>query len=295
MKLVKIFLPICLLMATLTHAQETIELYSAQIPNSKISSVKEESDNGIYKGVTIPTLEIFLPEKDKANGTGVIICPGGGYAVIVYEAEGIRTAKEFAKHGIAAFILKYRLPNDSSMLDKKNGPLQDALQAMKIVRENTEKWNLNKNKIGIMGFSAGGHLASTAATHFDMKIIENAEGINLRPDFQILIYPVISMREILTHKGSRYNLLGDNPTEEITNLFSNELQVNEKTPPAYITHTGDDVVVTVDNSLEYYKALQKFNIPTEIHIYPKGNHGFVLSQITEKWMEPIINWLNINN
>ncbi|MBK8946132.1 MAG: alpha/beta hydrolase [Ignavibacteriae bacterium] len=282
---------IFLVITSYAKAQEIIELYSGVIPNSKKSNMKEEFKNGMFSKVTIPTLEIFLSQKDKNTGSAVIICPGGGYGVVVYEMEGIKTAKEFAKNGVNAFLLKYRLPNDSIMIDKKIGPLQDVLQAIKIVKENSEKWGIDKSKIGIMGFSAGGHLASTAATHFDMQIIENNSNINLRPDFQILIYPVISMQEGLTHLGSRENLLGKNPTKELIDFYSNELQVNENIPPAYITHTGDDKVVDVENSLEYYNALKKKNVPAEMHIYPKGNHGFVLSQPIEEWMQPILKWL----
>jgi len=205
--------------------------------------------------------------------------------------EGIKTAQEFAKNGITTFILKYRLPNDSTMIDKKIGPLQDAQQSIKIIRENSDKWGIDKNKIGIMGFSAGGHLASTAATHFEEAVIENIENTNLRPDFQILIYPVISMQDSLTHLGSRENLLGKNPSKELIDFYSNETQINENTPPAYITHTGDDTVVDVANSLEYYKSLKKNNVPTEMHIYPKGNHGFVLSQSIEDWVLPIVKWM----
>lgn len=291
MKLIKNFMIIFLVITSYAKAQEIIELYSGVIPNSKKSNMKEEFKNGMFSKVTIPTLEIFLSQKDKNTGSAVIICPGGGYGVVVYEMEGIKTAKEFAKNGVNAFLLKYRLPNDSIMIDKKIGPLQDVLQAIKIVKENSEKWGIDKSKIGIMGFSAGGHLASTAATHFDMQIIENNSNINLRPDFQILIYPVISMQEGLTHLGSRENLLGKNPTKELIDFYSNELQVNENIPPAYITHTGDDKVVDVENSLEYYNALKKKNVPAEMHIYPKGNHGFVLSQPIEEWMQPILKWL----
>ncbi|MCB0744266.1 MAG: alpha/beta hydrolase [Ignavibacteriae bacterium] len=295
MKLVKKFILIFLVITSLTKAQEIIDLYSGEIPNSKESTIKEEYKNGMFSNVTNPTLEIYPPEKEKQTGTAVVICPGGGYGVVVYEMEGIKTAKEFANNGVNAFLLKYRLPNDSIMIDKKVGPLQDALQAIKLVRENSEKWGIDKNKVGIMGFSAGGHLASTAATHFDMQIIENSNNINLRPDFQILIYPVISMQDKLTHLGSRENLLGKNPTQEFVDIYSNELQVIENTPPAYITHTGDDNVVDVANSLEYYKSLKKNDVPAEMHIYPKGNHGFVLSQPTEEWMEPIIKWLKKQN
>ena len=282
--------------------QEIVSLYSGPVPNSKNSEIKETGggqSSGVFAGVTHPTLEIYLPEKGKSTGAGVIICPGGGYGVVVYEAEGIRTAKEFAKNGVAAFVLKYRIPNDSTMVDKKIGPLQDAQQAIRIVREHCSEWRIDKNKVGIMGFSAGGHLASTVATHFRRAYIENNDSTNLRPDYQILIYPVISMQESLTHRGSRMNLLGANPSKETVDQFSNELQVDENSPPAYITQAEDDNVVDVDNSIIYFEKLKQHKVPAELHIYPKGNHGFVLFQPTEEWMMPILKWMKksqwINN
>jgi acetyl esterase/lipase len=293
MKTIKLCIAILLLLSFAVKAQEVINLYSGVIPNSKESNIKETWNEkaGFYRNVINPTMQIYLPDEEKSNGTAVVICPGGGYSVVVFNAEGVRTAEEFAKNGVAAFVLKYRLPNDTTMIDKKIGPLQDAQQAIKIVRDNAAKWDIDKNKIGIMGFSAGGHLASTEATHFDKAYIENDTGTSLRPDFQILVYPVISMQDSLTHAGSKYQLLGENPSQEITDLFSNELQVNNDTPPAYITQAGDDAVVDVDNSIEYYEALRHHNVPAEMHLFPKGNHGFVLFQPTEEWMKPIFNWM----
>ena len=293
METIKLCIATLLLLSFAVKAQEVINLYQSEIPNSKESEIKETRNEkaGFYKNVINPTLQIYLPDKEKSSGAAVVICPGGGYGVVVFNAEGVRTAEEFAKNGVAAFVLKYRLPNDTTMIDKKIGPLQDAQQAIKIVRDNAAKWDIDKNKIGIMGFSAGGHLASTEATHFDKAYIENDTGTSLRPDFQILVYPVISMQDTLTHAGSKLNLLGENPSQEITELFSNELQVDENTPQAYITHAGDDVVVNVDNSIIYYEALRHHKVPAEMHIYPKGNHGFVLFQPTEEWMKPIFKWL----
>ena len=293
METIKLCIATLLLLSFAVKAQEVINLYQSEIPNSKESEIKETRNEkaGFYKNVINPTLQIYLPDKEKSSGAAVVICPGGGYGVVVFNAEGVRTAEEFAKNGVAAFVLKYRLPNDTTMIDKKIGPLQDAQQAIKIVRDNAAKWDIDKNKIGIMGFSAGGHLASTEATHFDKAYIENDSGTSLRPDFQILVYPVISMQDTLTHAGSKLNLLGENPSQEITELFSNELQVDENTPQAYITHAGDDVVVNVDNSIIYYEALRHHKVPAEMHIYPKGNHGFVLFQPTEEWMKPIFKWL----
>ena len=291
MKILKICLVLLFMFSLSMKAQEIINLYPGDVPNSKESNIKEVERSGMFSGVTKPTLEIYLPEKENATGAAVVICPGGGYAVVVYQGEGIKTAKEFERNGIAAFVLKYRLPNDTTMLDKKIGPLQDAQQAIKVVRENAAKWEIDINKVGIMGFSAGGHLASTEATHYRKAVIENNNNTNLRPDFQILIYPVISMQDSLTHKGSRDGLLGEHPSKEIVDEFSNELQVDENTPPAYITQAGDDKVVDVDNSIVYWEALRHHNVSAELHIYPKGNHGFVLRQPTEEWMKPIIKWI----
>jgi acetyl esterase/lipase len=271
------------------NAQEIINLYTGKIPNTKVNNVKEVFVNGMFRGVTAPTLEVYLPEKDKATGTAVVICPGGGYSVVVYQGEGISTAKEFAKNGIAAFVLKYRLPDDSTMVDKSIGPLQDAQQAIKVVRENAAKWGINPGKIGIIGFSAGGHLASTEATHYSKALIENSNNTSLRPDFQILVYPVISMQDALTHKDSRTQLLGKNPSKETIDLYSNELQINENTPPAYLTHAADDNLVDVDNSISYFERLRHSKVPVEMHIYPKGGHGFVFRH--EGWMEPLFKWI----
>ena len=272
-------------------AQEIIPLYKESVPNSNVipADVKESFGGGMYRNVTNPTLEVYLPEKGKETGAAVVVCAGGGYSVIVYNGEGLSTAKEFAKNGIAAFVLKYRLPSDVIMTDKSIGPLQDAQQAIKLVRENAAKWNVNPSKIGIIGFSAGGHLASTAATHFKKALIPNANNTSVRPDFQIVVYPVISMQEQLTHGGSRTQLLGNNPSKELVDLFSNELQVDETTPPAYITHAADDTTVDVDNSIGYFEALRKHKVPAEMHIFPKGNHGFVMRQ--KGWMEPLFKWI----
>ena len=279
------------------EAQQIINLYPGAIPNSKATGIKETSNSGMYRNVIIPTLEMYLPEKEKATGAAVVICPGGGYSVVVYQGEGISTAKELAKNGIAAFVLKYRLPDDSTMLDKKIGPLQDAQQAIKIVRENATQWGIDVHKVGIMGFSAGGHLASTEATHFKKSLVDNSDNTNLRPDFQILVYPVISMQDSLTHLDSRKQLLGNNPSKEIIDEFSNELQVDENTPPAYITHAGDDKLVDVDNSILYFEQLRHRKVAAELDVDQKGGHGFIFRH--QGWIEPLFKWMKdskwINN
>ncbi|GAB3509377.1 hypothetical protein GCM10027341_46340 [Spirosoma knui] len=277
-----------------TQAQEIIPLYSGTVPNAKTADVQESgAETGVLKNVTKPTLEFFKPAADKATGTAVIIIPGGGYGVVVYRGEGVGTAKALAEKGIAAFVLKYRLPSDAIMADKKIGPLQDAQQALKLVRENADKWGVDKNKVGIMGFSAGGHLASTAATHFEKAYIDNSSNTSLRPDFQVLIYPVISMQDSLAHGGSRDNLIGKNPSRPDIELFSNELQVRANTPPTYLTHAADDKLVDVDNSIVYFEKLRKQKVPVEMHIYPKGDHGFIFRH--PGWMEPLFAWMKQNN
>ena len=279
-----------------SSAQQIINLYPSAIPNSKPYPMKEISmeNNGQfigYRNISAPTLNVYLPDEKTATGTAVIICPGGGYGMESYRLEGAIIAEAFVRQGIAAFILKYRLPSDSTMIDKSIGPLQDAQQAIKTVRQHAAEWKLDTAKIGIMGFSAGGHLASTAGTHFDKSYIPNEEKISLRPNFMILIYPVISMTDELTHKGSRENLLGKNFAVEQITLFSNELHVNANTPPTWLTHTGDDKVVTVENSIRFYEELIRNKVPAEMHLYPKGNHGFVLSLPTDEWMQPLFSWM----
>ncbi len=259
------------------HAQEIINLYPGSVPNAKETTLPDVPQNlseGLVRRSIHPTLEIYLPQKEKATGTAVVICPGGGYSVIVYDGEGVQIAKAFAKHGVAAFVLKYRLPNDTFEINKTIAPLQDAQQAIKKVRDNAAKWNIDTAKVGIIGFSAGGHLASTAATHYRKALIENNSNTSLRPSFQVLVYPVISMQDSLTHAGSRKQLLGVQPTKETIDNYSNELQVDGNTPPAYLTHAADDIVVDVDNSILYFETLRHHHVPVEMHLYPTGGSWF---------------------
>jgi acetyl esterase/lipase len=294
--MLRLILFVLLLAAGRLNAQQTIPLYDGTVPNAIPYAMKEVrmENKGLflgYRNIAQPTLAVYLPEPGKGTGAAVVICPGGGYGMESYRLEGTVIADAFQKRGIAAFILKYRLPSDSIMQDKSVGPLQDAQQAIKTVRERAKAWDIDPAKIGIMGFSAGGHLASTAGTHFDHAFIPNEHNTSLRPDFMILVYPVISMTDELTHAGSRKNLLGNGPSAEQIKFFSNEMQVNEKTPPTWITHTGDDTVVPVDNSIRFYQALVKYKIPAEMHLYPSGNHGFVLKLPTDEWMKLLFEWM----
>jgi len=290
----KVFAMCALLLSSLAmKAQDVIPLYSGEIPNSKPYAMKEVTlMNGTgYSHISKPSLAVYLPPADNATGKAVIICPGGGYGMESYSLEGTVIAEAFVKQGIAAFVLKYRLPSDSIMQDKSIGPLQDAQQAISMVRQRCAEWKVDPGKIGIMGFSAGGHLASTAATHFDKSYIPNTDNISLRPDFLILVYPVISMTDGLTHRGSKENLLGRQPSADLVTLFSNELQITGNTPPTWLTHTGDDTAVPVENSIRFYQALIENRIPAEMHLYPKGNHGFILKLNPEDWMGPLFTWV----
>jgi acetyl esterase/lipase len=251
-------------------AQQEIPLYAGNIPNTtgaaneEYKKANDQVDSLTFK-VSIPTLTVFLPPKDKTNGTAVIICPGGGYGVLLTKREGSDVARAFNQQGVAAFVLKYRLPSDKTMKDRSIGPLQDAQRAIQMVRQKAAQWNIDPQKIGIMVFSAGGHLAATAGTHYDETLIDNAKAVSLRPDFMLLINPVISFTDSIGHTGSRDNLLGRMPTEKQIRRFSNELHINKTTPPAFLVHSNADAVVPVANSLAFYSALQRNGTTAGLH------------------------------
>jgi len=289
-----------LLAIQITVAQSSIPLYES-IPNSKPTLNKEKSviTDGILRisKVSIPSLTMYTPAVRNDKRCAVIICPGGGYGILAASHEGSDVARVFNEWGITAFVLKYRLPDDSIMIDKNIGPLQDAQRAIQLVRENAAKWNIDPRKIGIMGFSAGGHLAATASTHFTVPVIDNANNVSLRPDFSILAYPVISLTDSLAHMGSRNNLIGKDPSPEKIKEYSNDMQVTSQTPPAFLVHASDDKGVKPGNSIRYYEALLRNNIPAELHLYQKGGHGFGLNNKTtpDKWMERLKNWMQSSN
>jgi len=273
-----------------------VPLYAGTVPNNKAVPDRETAvtSNNVTRisKVLTPTLTIYRP--DKPNGQAVVICPGGGYSILAFDKEGTRVAEELNKWGVTAVVLKSRLPDDSLQPDRSLAPLQDAQEAIRYVRRHAKDWGIDARKIGIMGFSAGGHLASTAATHFNFKADPvTTDSTSCRPDFAILIYPVISFDSTITHKGSRNNLVGSNATEEKIRFFSNELQVNAQTPPSFLVHAGDDGAVPVDNSIRYYSACIKYKVPAELHLYPKGGHGFGLMNKTtnDHWPDRLRNWL----
>jgi acetyl esterase/lipase len=247
--------------------------------------------------VTSPTLDVYLPRSQNPCHSAIIVCPGGGYGRLAVDVEGSLVAAWLNELGITVFVLKYRLPSDAIMVNKTVGPLQDAQEAIRKVRSMANQWNLNRHKIGIMGFSAGGHLAATLSTHFDQKVYDTSDTTSARPDFTILVYPVISMDSAITHRGSRTNLLGEQPSSQQVERFSNELQVTSSTPPTFMVHATDDTAVPVLNSVKYLLALKKSNIPAELHIYESGGHGFGLgkSKRTESsWPEACQRWLQMH-
>ncbi len=287
-------------MITSTLAQPfKLELYpKGQIPNYRDVGEKEEIDTADIvriRKVQTPDITVYLPSKKNATGDAVIICPGGGYWILAYDWEGSDIAKFWNSKGVAAIVLKYRLPTSESQIEPHKSPLMDAQRAMRMVRFHAADWNINPERIGIMGFSAGGHLASTLSTHFDAgnpNSEDLIEQMSCRPDFSLLIYPVISFTGEYQHSGSRKALVGEDM--ELAEYYSNELQVTEDTPPAILIHSGDDKGVTVKNSILYYEALIRNGIPAELHVYPYGGHGYSLAVgkgYLSTWPERCNDWL----
>lgn len=284
------------LVITYCQAQQRIPLYDGTVPNARPAADRErEEANALVDTLTFhvsePSLTVFLPPPGKANGTAVIICPGGGYHVLLTKREGSDVARTFNELGVAAFVLRYRLPDDEIMVDKSIGPLQDAQQAIRLVRENASVWGIDPAKIGIMGFSAGGHLAATAGTHFKKDYVPNPQKTSLRPDFMLLINPVISMTDAVGHTGSRGNLLGNTPSVKQIGFFSNELQVDSLTPPTFLVHSDADVVVSVENSVFFYEALRKHRVTAGLHIYATGEHGFLTAPAFDEWFGRCVYWM----
>lgn len=282
-----------------TQAQnEIIQLWN-KIPdaiNATDYKEKETIKEGVIQNssfVSVPTLSIFVPKDVKPNQTAIIIFPGGGYSHLSMDKEGTKVANWLNSLGITAFVLKYRLPSDLIMKNKSIGPLQDAQKAMRYVRKNASKWNIDSTKIGTIGFSAGGHLASTLATHYDEKTYEDNSKTSARPDFSILIYPVISMESGITHKGSQTSLLGNNPSQSLIDSFSNEKKVTPQTPPTFLVHATDDAAVVPENSINYYLALKKNAVTSELHLYENGGHGFGLGvkETSKNWTKDCEEWL----
>lgn len=287
---------------TISYCQETsFPIWNKSIPSSIDApsylekEVIKEGELQSTSQVTTPLLYKYQPKKTDMNGSAVLIFPGGGYSHLAMYKEGKKVALWLNSLGITAFVLKYRLPTDRVMKDKTIGPLQDAQEAIRTIRRNAKEWNIDPTKIGVLGFSAGGHLASTLATHYLDKVYD-ADTISARPDFSILIYPVISMEEGITHNGSKVNLLGANAVKELVDKYSNEKQIDANTPKTFLIHASDDKVVPVENSIQYFMNLKKFNVPVEMHLYENGGHGFGLGTkgTHTEWPKACEKWLAEN-
>jgi acetyl esterase/lipase len=287
-----------LTMGAFGQTPSPMPLYPKGVPNSRPTPAGyvevTDANNWITK-VSIPTITPYLPEKGTANGAAIVIFPGGGYGGLANNHEGMAIAKAFNSIGVTAFLVKYRLPSDEIMVDKTIGPLQDAQRAIQIVRQGAAGWGVDPNRIGIIGFSAGGHLASTAGTHFDKMVIANPDNISVRPDFMMLIYPVISFGP-KAHLGSRENLIGKTPSQAMIDLYSNEKRVTANTPPTFLIHAQDDGAVPVENSLMMYEALTNAKVKVEMHLFQNGGHGFGMYNATtkEKWFDWAAAWMEAN-
>lgn len=288
--------------SSLISAQEIkLKLWPDGVPNyQKTDEVeKQELTDRLLKVsyVQDPDITVYLPSKGNATGEAVVICPGGGYWILAYDWEGTDIAKYFNSKGIAAIVLKYRLPVSKSNIVPHQSPLMDAQRAIRITRFNADEWGIDKNKIGIMGFSAGGHLASTVATHFDLgkkDSVDPIDKMSCRPDFAVLVYPVISFTGEFKHSGSKKALLGEDPDPELVKYYSNELQVTKDTPPTILIHSQDDKGVPVENSLVFYKALRDNDVQASMHLYPYGGHGYSLALnkgYLATWPDRVTEWI----
>lgn len=252
---------LCLMLTpSISNAQKTIDidLWPKGLPNTNGIDTTQPYDDS--KQNFKPNIKVFLPAADKATGRAVVCCPGGGYSHLAKDHEGYQWAPFFNERGIAFIVLKYRMPHEVTEV-----PISDAREALRVVRENAKEWNIDPTKVGIMGSSAGGHLATTVATHSDSLTA---------PNFQILFYPVVTFDYKYTHKGSRHNLIGEKAAPDVVNLYCNEKQVSPKTPPAILLLSDDDTVVPSPNSVNYYLALKENGVKASMYIYPSGGHGW---------------------
>jgi acetyl esterase/lipase len=288
--------------ATFYGQTKEILLYKRETPGLKpsLGSIQEENvsattDSNIrLRNITRPSLSVFFPRQNTSQAA-VIICPGGGYRILSMKHEGFDVAEWFAERGITAFVLKYRLPQEELFENAEIRPLQDAQQALRLIRENAGMYGIDETKIGIMGFSAGGHLAAMASNFFQSKAEEAFDSkTNIRPDFTILIYPVISFSDQLAHLGSKENLIGGSPSKEKIIQYSIENAVGAGTPPAFLVHAIDDPV-NAENSMLYFKALKNNKIPAELHIFDSGGHGFSMKKTNKgpvaSWPKRLEDWL----
>lgn len=281
--------------AAVPRALPEMPLYEGAIPNSIARPIQEfaASVSGGHVGSRTPrpTLQVWQPAASRNSHTAVLLFPGGAFMFISRDWEGERIARELADRGITAVIVNYRLPSDATMKDKSIGPLQDAQQALRVVRQHAAEWDIRADRVGVMGFSVGGHVAAMASTQFRQALVPNPDNISLRPDFAVLVYPLISMQPALTHMESRTNLLGKQPSEAQVRRFSADLQVSQQTPPTLLLAPSDDTVVDVGNSLAYYEALRRQRVPAGLVLLPDGGHGFFMTA-RNRWLDPLWDWLH---
>ncbi|NQT26587.1 alpha/beta hydrolase [candidate division KSB1 bacterium] len=301
MKRIWIYTILILCVQTLLSQDHIIQLWPDGVPGAiedpEYIEGPGDRDPTHIRNVTIPTLSVYLPPAEKANGTAVVICPGGGYWILAFEHEGTLVAEWLNSLGVAGIILKYRLPDERIMEDISIGPLQDVQKAIRTVRLKAPDWNINPQKIGVMGFSAGGHLAATASTLYDDPVYQPVDSISARPDFSVLMYPVISFREGIAHMGSRNRLVGDSPTEAQIHDYSTDEQITSDTPPAFLIHSIDDGSVPIENSLRYFEALRKNNVPCEMHLFESGGHGYGITKgkgSESSWPDVMARWLKMH-
>ncbi|WP_316832976.1 polysaccharide deacetylase family protein [Pedobacter aquatilis] len=267
-------------------AQQWYGLYENQIPGNLSDNIQQAPTDKAFNIPWQPGIQVFLPKPEIANGTALLIFPGGGYGGLSWEGEGTNIAKAFTAEGISCFVVKYRMPGATPYAKRDTVPLTDAITAMRWVKARAKAFSIDSKKIGAIGFSAGGHLVAS---------LGNLSEKQDRPAFNLLVYPVISMDPGLTHMGSHDNLLGKRPGKALEKQYSSELNVNANTPPTYLTHTGDDGLVPVENSIRMYQALLKAGIKTEFHSPQKGNHGFIFGIPVKEWLDPMLKWLKANN
>ena len=292
----KLCISLCMCVFIWGNAQEKITLYPEGIPcSSRETAIEPLTIQKINKQITNPQLWYFPAVVSKESVPAILVIPGGGYKNLAFEHEGITVAKWLNTLGVHAFVLMYRTPYWETHACKSNVALLDAQRAIQIINNKAKKWDIDTSKIGVMGFSAGGHLAATLSNQFDYNSPNDGiQKTNFKPNYCMLLYPVISMQDELTHFGSRTNLLGRNPKPKDIHFFSNEFQVRKDTPPTLLIHAEDDSIVNPKNSIIYYNALQKNNIPSKLHILKSGGHGFGISSTekpTQLWLELAKNWL----
>ena len=291
---IKTLLLIMALPLSLSAQVQTIPLYDEVPPFSRMLLEKDEiGEGGRVTKVAVPELTIYSPQEADANQMAILVCPGGGYGLLAIQHEGHDIGRWYSDRGYLVAVLKYRLPQEDLVDQSWEVPLNDARQGIRKLRENAEKWNIDPEKVGVLGFSAGGHLASSISVHG-----EEARGgkLSSRPDFSILVYPVISMDTAITHQGSRKNLLGEKLGTAWEKYFSNETQVNPSTPPAFLVHSWDDKAVPAENSIRYAKALNQFNTKVELHLFEKGGHGYGMGNKEShgnaaSWIEMSDEWI----